>query len=281
MVCKAGGGAVAVLAPGGAIEDVGYAHAAACAGSPGTRQGAVSPFAAPLRFVAGLALPPRCPGCGAVTGSDHRFCAACWGDLRFLAPPWCAGCQVPFEHDFGISELCADCLAEPPGHAGVFAAVAYGNVARTLALRLKYGGRIAFAETIARQMARLVPTGADLLVPVPLHRWRLWSRGFNQAALIASALAKVTRVEADPMLLRRTRATPMLRGLGVKGRARAVAGAFAVDNPERVTGRAVVLVDDIYTTGATTDACVEALLSAGAASVAILCWARVLDSDGT
>jgi len=240
----------------------------------------VSPLAAPLQFVAGLALPPRCPGCGAVTGEDHRFCATCWGALRFLAPPWCATCQTPFEHDYGISEQCADCLAEPPRHAGVFAAVAYGDVARTVALRLKYGGRIAFAETVGRQMARLMPADADLIVPVPLHRWRLWSRGFNQAALIATSLARSSGVPADPLALRRTRATPMLRGLGVNARARAVKDAFAVSRRERVAGRALVLVDDIYTSGATTDACTATLLAAGARSVAILCWARVLDSDG-
>ncbi|AOH85369.1 amidophosphoribosyltransferase [Sphingomonas panacis] len=241
----------------------------------------MSPLAAPLQFVAGLALPPRCPGCGAVTGEDHRFCATCWGALRFLAPPWCATCQVPFEHEYGISEQCADCLAAPPRHAGVFAAVAYGDIARTVALRLKYGGRIAFAETVGRQMARLMPAGADLIVPVPLHRWRLWSRGFNQAALIATSLARASGVPTDPLALRRTRATPMLRGLGVTARARAVKGAFAVSRPERVAGKAVALVDDIYTSGATTDACTAALLAAGATSVAILCWARVLDSDGT
>ncbi|WP_093223962.1 ComF family protein [Sphingomonas sp. NFR15] len=237
----------------------------------------MSPLAAPLKFVAGLALPPRCPGCAAVTGADHRFCATCWGALRFLAPPWCATCQMPFEHA-GISDQCADCRAQPPRHAGVFAAVAYGDIARTVALRLKYGGRIAFAETVGRQMARLMPPGADLILPVPLHRWRLWSRGFNQAALIAASVARASGVATDPLVLRRTRATPMLRGLGVTARERAVKGAFAVSPRARVADKAIVLVDDIYTSGATTDACTDTLLAAGARSVAILCWARVLDS---
>lgn len=157
--------------------------------------------------------------------------------------------------------------------------MAYGDVARTVALRLKYGGRTAFAETVARQMARLMPEGADLLVPVPLHRWRIWSRGFNQAALIARSLTLATGVTNDPMLLQRPRATPVLRGMGARGRAKAVAGAFRVhpDAREKLRGKAVVLIDDIHTSGATSDACTRVLLQAGAVSVTILCWARVLD----
>ncbi len=116
-----------------------------------------------------------------MTAADHRFCAACWSSLRFLGPPWCARCQLPFEFDRGGDAVCARCLAEPPPHDGVRAAVAYGEVARHVALKLKYGGRAACAATMARAMARLMPEGADLLVPVPLHRWRIWSRGFNQA----------------------------------------------------------------------------------------------------
>jgi ComF family protein len=211
---------------------------------------------------------------------DHRFCAMCFGRLRFLAPPWCAGCHVPFDYDRGEGARCGACLADPPRHSGVLAAVAYGDVARTVAMRLKYGGRTGFAETAARAMRRLMPDHAELLVPVPLHRWRIWSRGFNQSALIAAKLSAATGVPTDPYVLRRVKATPPLRRLGAKGRARVVAGAFGVLDGDHLRGKSVVLVDDVHTSGATTDGCTRVLLRAGAARVTILCWARVLDEAG-
>jgi ComF family protein len=170
-------------------------------------------------------------------------------------------------------------MADPPVHDGVRAAVAYGDVARQVALRLKYGGRTAYAETMARAMSRLMPEGADLLVPVPLHRWRIWGRGFNQAAMIAGALSRSSGVAADVHLLRRVKATPVLRGLGHRGRAKAVAGAFALapDAKAKLAGRTVVLVDDVHTSGATSAACAALLKRGGAAKVILLCWARVLD----
>lgn len=237
--------------------------------------------AASLVRLADLALPPRCPGCGEVVGADHRFCARCWGSLRFLGPPWCASCQIPFDFDRGEGAVCAECMAEPPPHDGVRAAVAYGEVARHVALKLKYGGRMACAATMAQAMARLMPEGAELLVPVPLHRWRIWGRGFNQAALIAEALSKASGVPADAHLLRRVKATPVLRGLGHRGRAKAVSGAFALapDARERLKGRAVVLVDDVHTSGATAQACARVLKRGGAREVILLCWARVLGED--
>jgi ComF family protein len=172
-------------------------------------------------------------------------------------------------------------MADPPPHDGVRAAVAYGEVAREVALKLKYSGRLACAQTMARAMARLMPGGADLLVPVPLHRWRIWSRGFNQAALIATALSRTSGVPADAELLRRVKATPVLRGLGPRGRAKAVAGAFALakDAKPKLMGKTVVLVDDVHTSGATANACARLLKRGGAGEVILLCWARVLEGE--
>ena len=236
-------------------------------------------LAAALHRLVSLALPPRCPGCGAPVGEDHRFCATCWAGLRFIGPPWCAGCNLPFEYDRGAGAWCVACLADPPRHAGVRAAVAYGAVARRLALRLKYGGRMGIARTMAQAMARQLPDEVELLVPVPLHRWRLWRRGYNQAGLIATALGRRAGLLVDVHALIRTRPTVPLRGMGPRQRAATVRGAFAVTRPEAVRGRRVALVDDVYTSGATADACTRALLKAGARSVTILCWARVIPGD--
>lgn len=228
--------------------------------------------------MADLALPPRCPGCGALTGADHRFCATCWKSLRFVGPPWCALCFAPFDYDRGDA-VCGACLDAPPSHDGTRAAVAYGDVARTVALRLKYGRRMGFVETAARMMTRLMPVDAELLVPVPLDRWRLWRRGYNQAALIADALTRATGVPTARAGLCRTRASAGMRGLNLRQRRRAVQGAFALTDPAAVRDKRVVVVDDVQATGATIDACARVLLKGGAASVSGLVWARVLDGD--
>ncbi|MBB5710440.1 ComF family protein [Sphingomonas xinjiangensis] len=169
-------------------------------------------------------------------------------------------------------------MAAPPAHDGVRAAVAYGDVARGVALKLKYGGRLGCADTMARAMMRLMPSDADLLIPVPLHRWRTWSRGFNQAALIARSLSRASGTPSDVELLRRVKATPILRGLGPKGRAKAVSGAFALapDAQAILRGKTIVLIDDVHTSGATANACTRVLKRGGAARVILLCWARVL-----
>jgi ComF family protein len=230
-----------------------------------------------------FALPPRCPGCGVVVGADHSFCLECWRALDFLGGPACAVCAEPLELAFHDDARCGACLADPPPFDRLRAAVAYGPIARALALKLKYGRRPGIAATMAAPLRRAAGDLLDraLVVPVPLHRRRLWWRGYNQAALLARALVPADRLALD--LLVRRRATRPLRGMGRAARARAVAGAFGL-NPawrDRVKGARIVLVDDVYTTGATVKACARLLRRAGAAQIAVLCWARVIRADGT
>ncbi|QCB53755.1 ComF family protein [Sphingopyxis sp. PAMC25046] len=229
------------------------------------------------------ALPPRCPACGVIVGDDRQFCLSCWSSLDFLGEPACVHCSIPLPAAaLGGALACGACLAEPPPFDGAPAALAYGPVARTVALRLKYGRRTGharlMARLMARQLARLGEVDAVLLVPVPLHRWRLWSRGFNQAALLADELTRLTGAPRDHHLLLRVKSTASLRGKGRKARERIVSGAFALapGANARAEGRHLVLVDDVHASGATLRAAARALRRSGAARVSALTWARVV-----
>ena len=170
------------------------------------------------------------------------------------------------------------CLARPPRIARARAAVAYDDIPRQVALRLKYGRKVALARTMARYMAPLldgVPEGS-VLAPVPLHRRRLWQRGFNQSAFVAAEISRRTGIPAQPMLLKRVKSTPPLKGMSLLQRRRTVAGAFRVRKGADLRGRTVVLVDDVLTTGSTANACARVLRRAGADRVELVSWARVI-----
>ena len=222
-----------------------------------------------------FALPPRCAGCGVIVADVHAFCSDCWKQVEFLGESGCRTCGMPLEAT--DAESCAICLAEPPRIARTRAAVAYGDLSRGLAIRLKYGRKVAIARTMARYMAPLVSDSSDaVLVPVPLHRRRLWQRGFNQSALVARELSRRIGAVSDPFVLQRTRPTPPLKGMSAAQRRRTVSGAFRVRDKDRVAGRTIILVDDVLTTGSTADACARALTRAGAARVELVSWARVI-----
>ena len=239
----------------------------------------VHPLLAP---VADLIYPPRCPLCGAAIAAQTGLCTACWGELAIPGEPCCAACQRPFPDDIGQESLCAPCLADPPRHDGVAAGTLYNEASRKLVLAFKHGRRIAMAPMLARLIAARLPPEVGsgwTMVPVPLHRWRLWRRGFNQAALLAGELARLRWADLLVDGLVRRKQTPSLGGLGKAARARALSGAIAV-NPtraDRIRGAKVVLVDDVLTSGATSQACVSMLKRAGAEKVVIACFARVLD----
>jgi ComF family protein len=238
-------------------------------------------FADTLAPVVDLIFPPRCPLCGEATLGQTGLCAACWGELAIPGEPSCATCSRPFGETGVSGSICAPCLAQPPRHDGIAAATLYNDASRKLVLAFKHGGRIALARMMARLMLGKLPmVAADwVIVPVPLHRWRLWQRGYNQAAILGAELARASGARLQVDALVRRKRTPPLGGLGGKARARAMSGAVAINRrrPDVVRGRSVVLVDDVLTSGATSSACVSALKRAGAERVVIACFARVLD----
>lgn len=229
-----------------------------------------------------LVLPPQCLACGALTGGEGALCAACWQEMSFISAPLCAACGYPFELGVaGAAGLCGACLVRRPLYDRARAVFRYDDASRGLVIGFKHAdkthGAPAYGAWLARAGAELV-ADAEMIVPVPLHRRRLWTRRYNQAALLAFALARRADKPCIPDLLLRTRATPPQGRLGRLARARNVRRAFAV-NPRRRTwlaGRRVLLVDDVLTTGATVEAAARALLDGGAAAVDVLTLARVV-----
>ena len=243
----------------------------------------VPALARPALFVLDLVLPPRCPGCREIVAVNRSFCLKCWEQLAFLTAPLCACCGAPFEHDRGTGALCGPCLAAPPRFATARAAFAYDGPARQVLLGFKHSDRQHLAGVMAPHMVRAgadVLTPDSLIVPVPLHWTRLWSRGFNQAALLARAVAKAAGATLAVDALIRTRRTQTSKGMGRTARAANVRGVFKVRDRALVRGRHIVLVDDVLTTGATADACARHLRRAGAKSVDVLTFARVVRDLG-
>ncbi|MFD1626434.1 ComF family protein [Azospirillum griseum] len=224
-------------------------------------------------------LPPRCLSCGVAVDRQGGLCAACWGGLTFIAPPFCAVCGLPFEYEAQGDVICGACLAAPPPFSRARAVLAYDDGSRPLVLSFKHGDRIhaagAYAAWLARAGRELL-ADADLLVPVPLHRLRLFRRRYNQAALLAQSLGRQAGVAVIPDALLRHRATPTQGGLGRQERQRNVKGAFRLRPGVSVAGQRVVVIDDVLTTGATVAECARVLTQAGAARVEALTLARVV-----
>lgn len=230
-----------------------------------------------------LVLPPRTWD-GAALAQTEGLTPEAWSRIEFIEAPLCDGCGSPFEHDLGEGVRCPACAARPRAFARARAACLYGEGSRELILQLKHADRTDLARTlsawIGRAAAELIEQ-ADAVAPVPLHRWRLLRRRYNQAAELARPLARRFGRLYLPDALRRVRADTQA-GKSAVGRRRAVSGAFVV--PERlrprVEGRRILLIDDVMTTGATAEACARALLKAGAHAVDVAVIAKVRETQG-
>jgi ComF family protein len=234
------------------------------------------------RFALDIALPTLCVACREPVDGEG-VCAECWAKLSFIAPPYCPKLGIPFVYDPGPGLLSMEAISDPPAYARARAAVRYDDVARTLVHALKYQDRTDLAPAMGRWMARAgreLLDEADVLVPVPLHWRRGWSRRYNQSGALARVIERQCGVKLVSEALRRIRPTQQQIGLSRPQRATNVQGAFkvAAERASDIQGRRVILIDDVLTSGATADACARALLRAKAAQVDVLVFARVVDT---
>jgi len=227
-----------------------------------------------------LLLPPLCLSCDAPTGAHRTLCADCWSHIHFIAAPFCSGCGVPFDVPMGEGALCGGCIAAPSEFSKARAPMLYDDFSRRLVLGFKHADRTHPAPALASWMQRAGAEfwdEADYVAPVPLHRWRLFRRRYNQAALLAKQLGRLTQKLVLIDLMERRRATPIQGHLSRKERLVNVKGAFCVQSRYRkqIENKTIILIDDVLTTGATVNECSRVLLKAGAKAVNVLTLARV------
>lgn len=238
-----------------------------------------------LRRGLDVVLPPHCLACARPVATPGTLCPQCWSSLRLIERPYCEQLGIPFAYDLGPGALSAEAIADPPPFQRCRAVSAFDEVARKLVHGLKYRDRLELAGWMGRWMARAgaeLLADAEVIVPIPLHRRRLWHRRFNQSAMLANSIAAVARKPVAHLALARIKATPQQVGLTAAERDDNVRGAFRIAAEDRgvVADRRVLLVDDVYTTGATVKAATRAIVRAGASAVDVLVFARVVREPG-
>jgi ComF family protein len=231
---------------------------------------------------ANVLAPSVCLACHQRTAAHDALCASCWQQVSFITPPLCDRLGLPLPFGSGAPLISAAAAADPPPYDRARAVAAFDGVIRELIHGFKYSDRHESRRLLARWMAGAgaeLLADTDVILPVPMTRWRLIRRQYNQAGLLAREISHLSGVRFDPFILRKTRTTPTQVGSSAAQRARNVAGAFAVARSaqDQVVDRNVVIIDDVITTGATVSACARALRAAGAKRIDVLAAAMVTD----
>lgn len=236
-----------------------------------------------LNDMSEVIFPPQCLGCAEIlhTFNDQIFCPTCKEQIHLITGSICHICGTTFPDSPAESHLCADCLEKKPYFSCARAVFSYENIILNAIHRFKYKRHISIGETLASFMTDFQFPNIDyadysIILPVPLHIKRLRERGFNQSLILARAIGEKHQMPVDFSLLKRHKFTLTQTGSNKKERKQNIKGAFEVTDKKKIAGKSIILIDDVYTTGATVNECAKTLIKAGAQKVSVLTLARVL-----
>ncbi|MGH7827766.1 MAG: double zinc ribbon domain-containing protein [Candidatus Binatia bacterium] len=242
-----------------------------------------------LEWLVDWLYPPRCRACGGrIHGPDFEyFCSSCRPQIQIISHPLCTVCGRPFFDAGGEDHLCGGCLSRPSRFVAARAWACYPrdqlaeHPLRRVVQKFKYGRKVSLGKPLGRLMAAgceefLTGCEVDLILPVPLHPKRLRWRGFNQSVLLAREVSRAYGIPLNRYALCREKETAPQTELSEDDRKRNVRGAFSVASKEAINGRRILLIDDVYTSGATVNECCRALKRAGAKAVYVVTLARAI-----
>jgi ComF family protein len=239
-----------------------------------------------LRHITDIVFPPQCISCAAILQpiTEKVFCSACREKIKFLTGSICPICGITFFDSPSASHLCGNCLEKKPYFSYARAVASYETIILNAIHQFKYGRDLSIGVLLASLMADfsfpdLEFRDYSLIIPVPLHIKKLRKRGFNQSIILADSIGKKWQIPVNFSLLKRCKFTLTQTGLDKRERERNIKGAFEVRDKEKIAGRNIIIIDDVYTTGATLNECAKKLIKAGAQKVAVLTLARVLQNS--
>jgi ComF family protein len=238
-----------------------------------------------LNDISDVIFPPKCLGCAEILYPNGRqlFCPDCKEKIKFITGSLCPVCGTTFSDSPAKSHLCGNCIENKTYYSCARAVFSYETIILDAIHQFKYGNNISIGDQLASFMADFSFPDIDfsdysLIIPVPLHIKRLRERGFNQSLILARALAKKWHIPVNFSLLKRHKLTLTQTGLHKTERKQNIKGAFEVSSKREIAGKKIILVDDVYTTGATINECAKTLIKSGAQKVTVLTLARVLQS---
>ncbi|MDG1438163.1 MAG: ComF family protein [Emcibacteraceae bacterium] len=241
-------------------------------------------FKRAAHYVLNLVLPPKCLKCSGLVTDAHNICPDCWKDIHFISSPMCECCGYPFGPELGgglssiDDTLCGACQKGGQSFDKVISAIRYDDDSRNMVIGFKHQDRTEYTGYFTKLIKRAGKSlfkDTDILIPVPLHKKRLLSRRYNQSALLSGQLSAELDIEHQPLALQRIKDTPPQQG-NMNKRSKNVRGAFKVCKYADVNNKVILLIDDVYTTGATAENCAKALKKAGAKRVYVLTVFRVI-----